>query len=177
MARTTVPDSLTARALIVPCTLITFPMSSALPGTNEATHLRVLTGYPPLCTPFLFRPSRNSARCLAVSSFANAVGGPPSSVCLSRLAAINSFRVVAYAAATRAAVKPPTGPAGGGTMPAAPSAQPSAGVPANGSDGGPPNRSTGVIVPIGDAPADAARPAEGAGGAGVGGPATSGEPL
>ena len=44
MARTTPPASRAVCALIMPCALITFPMSSALPGANEATHLRVLSG-------------------------------------------------------------------------------------------------------------------------------------
>src|ERR1700733_1296640 len=135
MARAVVPEKTTLFALIEPCTLIT-PISSALPGANDVTSTRVLSGRPAWSTPFVFRRARNSARSWLVSRSANAVGGPPSSVGLLRLPAISSFLLVWYAASTCAAVKSPTGFAAGTTIPAAPSAQVCAGVPENGSTGG-----------------------------------------
>src|ERR1700691_3451773 len=132
MARAVVPRKVTLFALIVPCTLIAFPISSALPGANDVTSTRVLSGLPAWLTPFLFRLPRNRARSWLFSRSANAVGGPQSSVVLLRLPAISSFLLVWYAASTWAAVKSPTGFAAGTTIPAAPSAQVCAGVPATG---------------------------------------------
>jgi hypothetical protein len=44
MASAVVPESETLFALIVPCTLITLPISWVLPGANDMTHMRVLSG-------------------------------------------------------------------------------------------------------------------------------------
>src|ERR1700689_1321478 len=163
MARAVVSETETLFALIVPRTLITLPISLALPGANDVPPWRVLRGRPSLLTPFLSKPSRNWVRWWLASRSANAVGGPPSSVGSLRSPAINRLLVVWYAASTCAAVNVPTGFAAGTTIPAAPSAQFSAGVLANGSTGGPSAAIEGTTEVVGTIERMGGHPAGGGG--------------
>jgi hypothetical protein len=107
-----------------------------LPGANVVIHPREFSFPPLLSTLVLCSSARNSFSSDLISSFSKAFGAPPRSVGQSRFPAISIVRVVSYADRTCAAVYGPPARAAGIVIPAAPSAQWSAGVPENGSTGG-----------------------------------------
>ena len=58
MASTIRPESESLAALIAPCTLITFPINSVVPGANAVTHPRVLSEWPRLVNALLVQAAQ-----------------------------------------------------------------------------------------------------------------------